>query len=265
MKIGNKYYRLIYSFEFPDKSVYVGLTYNSDERYKHHIIDKKKRIKSSVFKYIQQTGLQPEFKLLTEYIDVEIAKNLEGEHLEKYKLGGWNILNIKKTGSIGSTIEIWNREKCIEAAKQSNSRSDFKKRFSSARNSAIKNGWIDECNSYLPLKCNPNGYWNNKQNCINVAKLCKNKNELKEKYSAAYHGAFRNGWVDEICSHMDNRIKVKPGYWTHENCKHEALKYKKRIEFKTNAKGAYESALKNNWLDEVCSHMIKRNKVKNND
>jgi predicted GIY-YIG superfamily endonuclease len=46
-----------------------------------------------------------------------------------------------------------------------------------------------------------------------------------------------------------------PGYWNKENCKKEALKYKSRLEFRKRACGAYDSSLRNHWIDEVCYHM----------
>jgi len=54
---------------------------------------------------------------------------------------------------------------------------------------------------------------------------------------------------------MKRRIK---GYWNKENCRIESLKYMSRKDFKRNSKGAYDSARKNNWLDEICTHMIKK-------
>lgn len=45
--------------------------------------------------------------------------------------------------------------------------------------------------------------------------------------------------------------------WTFEKCKEEALKYKTRKEFYKNNNSAYNSARKNNWLEEVCNHMRK--------
>lgn len=53
-------------------------------------------------------------------------------------------------------------------------------------------------------------------------------------------------------------IMKKPfKYWNNkERCQKEALKYITRTEFKLNSNGAYESCLRNNWLDDVCYHMI---------
>ena len=42
--VGNHYYRMLYAFEFPDKSVYVGLTYNYNKRYQHHMKNNQKII-----------------------------------------------------------------------------------------------------------------------------------------------------------------------------------------------------------------------------
>jgi hypothetical protein len=42
--------------------------------------------------------------------------------------------------------------------------------------------------------------------------------------------------------------------WTKEKCKEEALKYKTRTEFQKYS-WTYRKCIKNDWLDEVCSHM----------
>ena len=44
-------------------------------------------------------------------------------------------------------------------------------------------------------------------------------------------------------------------YWTKEKCKIESLKYISRYSFQKNSSGAYSSARKNKWLDEICYHM----------
>lgn len=44
-------------------------------------------------------------------------------------------------------------------------------------------------------------------------------------------------------------------YWTYEKCKEEALKYKYRNEFRKINAGAYNSAWKNKWLDDICVNM----------
>lgn len=52
-------------------------------------------------------------------------------------------------------------------------------------------------------------------------------------------------------------LKSKKGrnYWTKEKCYEESLKFNRRGEFQKKSKVAYQVALKNKWLDEICSHM----------
>lgn len=49
-----------------------------------------------------------------------------------------------------------------------------------------------------------------------------------------------------------NKIK---GYWTFDNVKENALKYKTRNDFCKLSKSAYLAAYRNGWLDDVCKHM----------
>jgi hypothetical protein len=50
------------------------------------------------------------------------------------------------------------------------------------------------------------------------------------------------------------------GYWTFEKCQEEALKYENKQEFKNNCVSAYNSCLRNSWMEEMCSHMISKHK-----
>lgn len=59
------------------------------------------------------------------------------------------------------------------------------------------------------------------------------------------------------------RINRKPiGYWNYENCKEIALKCETRNEFHKNHYGAYKSAKRNGWLEDICSKMIKIGNLK---
>lgn len=51
--------------------------------------------------------------------------------------------------------------------------------------------------------------------------------------------------------------QVKVGHWNLENCKIDALKYKTLGEWAKNSSGAYNSAIKNDWINFCCSHMPK--------
>jgi hypothetical protein len=140
--LGTRFKRLIYSFEFSDKSVYVGLTYNPTKRKQSHLSDKDG---SQVYKHIQQTGLQPEFKKLTEFLDKDIASKKEGEFLEKYKNEGWKILNKYPTGVLGGNVRIWTKENCLIDASKYTSKTKWIKNSYGAYLSAKRNNWLNEC------------------------------------------------------------------------------------------------------------------------
>lgn len=149
IKLGSRHKRLIYAFEFPDKSVYIGLTYNLELRKNNHLLHTKKRIKSTVFQYIEKTGLYPKFIELSDYLDRDIASIKEGEFLKQYKQEDWNILNKTKTGGLGGGIRFWTKEKCIDNALKYKSKSEWYKKSAGAYDAALKNKWIDECSFHM--------------------------------------------------------------------------------------------------------------------
>jgi len=61
--------------------------------------------------------------------------------------------------------------------------------------------------------------------------------------------------------------KVKTGsvgsvlIWVKEKCQKESLKYNTKFEFQMGSSGAYNSSLKNKWLDDICDHMIKKKEM----
>jgi predicted GIY-YIG superfamily endonuclease len=190
---GNRYLRCIYSYEFSDNHVYIGLTYNIKERE----INRKSHINDAVTKHKLATGLIPKIKILSDYIDVNKASILEGAFVEKYKNDGWIILNTKPTGGIGGNILIWNKENCIEAAMKCKTRTEFHKKYRGAYSSAVKNNWIDEINNIL--KSNKGGKQiHNLKSCKKKAILCTSVTDFKNKYPKEYSAAYRNNWLNEF-------------------------------------------------------------------
>lgn len=196
---GNRFNRAIYCFEFPDNSVYVGLTYNLNKRKIEHLSSKK----SSVYKYINDTKLIPKFKKLNDYCSIDKSQYLENYYINKYKMDGWKIINKYKSGAIGSNIIKWDYESCKKEALKYKNRTSFKKNSPSA-----------------------------------------------------YKSASINNWLNEITKHMIYKIKIN--YWDKEKCQLESLKYTNRNQFKINSCDAYSFAYRHNFLDDICSHMIRK-------
>ena len=192
--LGNSKKRGIYSFEFNDGSVYVGLTYDFEKRYNEHISSEK----SQVYIHKEKTELTPEFRILNDYTNIDDAIELEGYFISKYRSEGWLILNRSKHGAIGTNTVKWTYNECKLDALKYNDRTSFMR-----------------------------------------------------KSPGAYKSASKNKWLDEICSHMI----IKNMKWTYDICRLEALKYKTRNEFKNKSCGAYTFSYRNGFLEDICKHM----------
>lgn len=139
IKIGNRYKRLVYVYEFSDNFFYVGLTGNINRRMKQHVND----INSSVYEHSDLTKLNTNLLIVSDYIDVDNSIELEKLYLENIlKMDG---INFKvKTGNIGSCNIKWNKEECFKESIKYLTITDYQRNSKSSYNTALKNGWIDE-------------------------------------------------------------------------------------------------------------------------
>jgi len=243
--IGTLKKRCIYAAEFSDNHVYIGLTYSLSNRIHRHLND----VNSSIYKHIIKTKIDPEFKQITDYIEINIAKKKEGEFVTHYQELNWNILNQTKTGTIGGNILMWTKEKCAEEALKYNLRIDFTNNSRSAYKSSINNGWLDEICSHMNKKWKT---WNF-ENCKTEALKYKTRNEYQNNSRTSYDYARKYKWFDEICLHMPSK-HVRASI---NECKLEALKYETRSEFMKKSPLIYKTSYKHKILNEICQHMIK--------
>ena len=142
---GHRYKRCIYAIEFPDRKVYIGLTYNVDKRFIKHTSDPK----SSVYKYMKMTNMEPTIKQLTDYIDVDLASKEESLKLQEYVKNGWTVINISKCGSVGGKFIKLTKELCNIEAQKYKRRNQFKINSPQAYSAARRNGWIEEICSHM--------------------------------------------------------------------------------------------------------------------
>lgn len=104
----------------------------------------------------------------------------------------------------------------------------------------------------------------NFERCKSEALKYQRRIDFVRANNSAYNAARRYGWLEKICKHMQkSKQTVSKGHWTKEECLKESSKYMTRMEFYNEAPGAYMSAMKNAWLNEVCSHMIGKIKKPN--
>ena len=120
-----------------------------------------------------------------------------------------------------------------------------------------RNGWI----ILNKVKCGSIGGNNisiwTKEKCQEEALKYKNKKDFLKGSSACCVSAYKNGWMDDICSHMALKNRNKRGYWTKERCQEEALKYNSIYEFEKGSPGAYSAVRKNGWRNDIYSHIQK--------
>lgn len=187
-KSNNDSKRCIYVYEFNDNHAYIGLTNDLKDRKRRH--DKN----GTVHNHIKINDIY-ELKQLTDYLDVEIAKEKEEYYVNYYKKNGWFILNKSKTGSLGSSIVKWTYDECKKEALKYNSRIEFQKQCGSAYNSARKNKWLDDITSHMISTQRKKGFWNF-ENCEKYALICKSRSEFDNKYSRGYYISSINGWLE---------------------------------------------------------------------
>jgi hypothetical protein len=226
-----------------------------------YYVEHYKSIGLNVLNIVKAGGIGGDTLMWTrEKCHEEALKYTSRNDLAKYSSGAYNsslkngwLSEICKHMNMGNQPRgFWTLKKCIEEAKKYNTRSEFKKN-SAAYSAARKNIWLDQVCSHMTSVKKSDGYWT-KERCHEEALKYQVRTNFS-KGSTAYKAAQRNGWIDDICSHMTS-IQKPNGYWTLDRCHAEALKHLTRSDF-ANGSGAYKIAHKNGWLDQICSHMMK--------
>lgn len=241
--IGNRYKRCIYVYEFPDvkgyKYAYVGLTDNLAYR------DKVHARKGAVYNFCQTHHLiKPIPNQLTDYVDKEDAKRLEGEYLHKYLQKGWLPINIAKTGGLGGHLRFdgFTYQQCLEIGKNYKKRSDWKRQAYSSYYIAEKMGWLDTI--IPPNERHGNStqqYWTKERIATEAAKY-KYIKDFAEAEPTAYHKALNSNWMDDVCGHME-RLRGDTGY-TVESIQKEIEKYETLTDFMEACPRMYDWLLK---------------------
>ena len=121
---------------------------------------------------------------------------------------------------------------------------------------AKRNGWLGLVCAHMVTPESPTSPWNDIDRCRTEARKFTTKKAFKELSPEAFRGSVRNGWLDEVCSHM---MLLDTRAWeelTMEDCRRKAARYSSRVAFSKGSKRAYETSRRNGWLDEVCSHIV---------
>lgn len=191
---GNRMHRCIYAYEFSDNHVYVGLTYNLSERNRARFRNENDAVKL----HMEETGLIPELKQLTDYIPLESAIEKESSYLISYKDNGWISLNRVATGSVGGDHIRWDYESCMNEAKKYKTKIDMLRGSNPAYKAIKRYGWMEDAFGHMIQKKKPRGYWSIKENCLKAASTCKNRKEFENNFSQACKVSRDNNWLNEF-------------------------------------------------------------------
>ena len=73
-----------------------------------------------------------------------------------------------------------------------------------------------------------------------------------------YRQARKQGWLDRLFAQTPERGEVvaKPEDITFEMAQRVALRYRFQSHFSRYAKSVYRAAIQNDWLDDICTHMV---------
>ena len=103
--------RIVYAYTFPGQNLaYIGLTGSEKTRARAHKSLKAQKT-TAVSRYIRETGLEPEYKIVSAtdenpsgLVDEKKAAELECYWMEEYKKNNWQLLNLAKCGSLGGSV-----------------------------------------------------------------------------------------------------------------------------------------------------------------
>lgn len=102
----------------------------------------------------------------------------------------------------------------------------------------------------------PIGYWTYDK-CLEMAKKCHSKSELRKLCSSALNAATKNGWINDY-TWFETLWAPK---WNQKSCFEEAKKYSSRSDFKRNCPTGYTVARKHSWLDDYTWFLPARKQV----
>lgn len=192
-KVGNRYQRMLYSFEFKDKSVYVGLTYDYKTRFKHHLRNHK------ILK-IKTKNIDYKIVRFNKKIHKDLVGEKEKELIEKYRRKGWTILNKAPAGALGGRPRKYTDSEIISILGKFSSKVELKEknkeiyyRARRSKNSKVKRAY-HKLDNYF-------NYWSFDK-AKKEAKKYSRRVDFARGSSGAYNYALKNNILDKITIHM---------------------------------------------------------------
>ena len=96
----------------------------------------------------------------------------------------------------------WTYERCKELASLFTNRMEFHEKYNVAYVTSSKNGWLNEICQHMVYNQTPPGTWTYEK-CKDEALKYKSRSEFQEKNYNVYRRSYDNGWLNDICKHMN--------------------------------------------------------------
>jgi predicted GIY-YIG superfamily endonuclease len=254
--------RVIYSYEFKNNNtVYIGLTCDIVRRHNAHMGKEKKygEVSSPVYKFMNESGEFPKFKILTKKpIKEENAPKSEDYYINKYRKNGWIIMNKAKAGSLGGNQRKWSKDTLKKICDSCTKISELKEMVPTWAFYVIReNGWFEELTSHMEYDVRKG--WTDEE-VLKISHQYDNISSLSKEYNgvAKY---IRNRpelrkQLDEFWNKRQEEIELEKQP-TKDECIKIALKYILRTDFRNKDRRIFEFAEKEGWIDEICGHMTR--------
>jgi len=138
----------------------------------------------------------------------------------------------------------WSYELCFELAKGCGTRSEFKRKHPYPYSISRRKGWLDSFDWFVNGRRKPRKYTYDM--VYGVAMMFDDYTDfVRYDDGRYYNAAMRNGWVGGF-----GWLKRRHAEWTEEDCRTEAMKYGRKVDFQRSAPGAYKAARKKGWLKD---------------
>lgn len=240
--VGNLVKRMIYAWEFPDKTVYVGLTGNKKKREWAHMNNPK----SPVYRYSKENNLTPKMVEITDkYIDAADAQAEEENTKLKYIANGWKVLNKSKTGGLGGNIIKWTPEEVQKEAKKYLTKVQFQNEAPGAYNASKNLGIYDKVTEHMEWMGGTQWTYDMLEK---EAKKYNTRTDFFKNNQKAYSAAQSRGILDDITKHME---WMGGEQWSWDKILEKVKNYTKYKDFSNDFPGAATWVRNNNLTDEL--------------
>ena len=246
--LGNYDLRKVYVSEFDDGYAYVGLTYKPSRRQWQHLNEKE----SPVFKHFHSKEQNFVFKVLSDWLRQKEAQEFEDQMINEYASKGWNMLNSKKGGGLGSAREwIYTLDELMEEGEKYWQRTEFRKKSPAKYAFAYEHGILDIICAHMQKKYHPPLKWTPLLLKEIVEECNMSKKIVKSKYPGAYEAICRKGLIEYYFGKKRTKGQIR----TLEESIKKCSKYKSTSELRKADKTLYDYILHKKWQGECFMHM----------